>query len=396
MNPSPVTASTILIVTENATDAELVKDMLHLEFPHIFVSTDPDKAAEDFVQYRPRVLILSFNSLEKSENYYVGLHHQCDDIHRIQHRTLILCNKNELKRVYELCKKNYFDDYILFWPMTHDSLRLPMTVHHAIKNMAELSDEGPSAAEFAFQARHLADLENNLEQKIVKGEHYIQNANHIIDRATQRIGTTLDDFSKRIIAGRLNGLVTDPVAEGLINELSRYKSEEIQPQLSASIESIQSLLKWAQELRQGYKPLKENINVISSLGKLIHPLVLVVDDNEQHRNILGRVLKTEKYNMIFANDGFEALIVLRKARPDIILMDMMMPNMNGMETTRKIKSIPDFINTPIIMITGKSEGSVVVDCQKAGAIDFIVKPYEHKKLIEKISNALNVSHPCHR
>jgi DNA-binding response OmpR family regulator len=71
----------------------------------------------------------------------------------------------------------------------------------------------------------------------------------------------------------------------------------------------------------------------------------------------------------------------------------MMPNMDGMETTRRLKEVPEFAGTPVIMITGRSEEEVVVDSMKSGAVDFVVKPFDHNLLIAKIKQALTAAIP---
>ena len=74
-----------------------------------------------------------------------------------------------------------------------------------------------------------------------------------------------------------------------------------------------------------------------------------------------------------------------KSRPELVLMDVQMPGMDGIETLRQLKQSPALTNIPVIMITGKSERSVVADCVKAGAVDFVVKPLDRDKLIAKVA-----------
>src|ERR1035437_1795998 len=165
---------TILIASDSVTDAALVKELLDEEFEQVFISTDPQRAVKDFERHCPGILVLAFNALEKSERYYLGLYRLSGKIHLQPHRTVILCNTAEVGRVYQLCRKEYFDDYVLFWPMTHDAPRLPMSVHHALRDLAPLSDGGPSVAEFAVQARRLAELENLLDQQMAQGDQRIE------------------------------------------------------------------------------------------------------------------------------------------------------------------------------------------------------------------------------
>lgn len=149
-------SAAILIATDNPTDAEQVRELLAEEFGKIFTTTNADKAAADFERHRPGVLVLAFNSVEKAERYYLGLYRLYPMVQQIPHRTVILCGKDEVKQVYDLCRKHYFDDYVLFWPMTYDMSRLAMTIHHALRELAVVLNSGPSTAEFAVQARRLA------------------------------------------------------------------------------------------------------------------------------------------------------------------------------------------------------------------------------------------------
>ncbi|MDP2824547.1 MAG: response regulator [Sulfuritalea sp.] len=117
--------------------------------------------------------------------------------------------------------------------------------------------------------------------------------------------------------------------------------------------------------------------------------MLVVDDDELQQKLVAKVLAAENYRLIFAANGVEALAVLRKTRPDVILMDFIMPGMDGMETTRRLKTVPQFARLPVIMITGQREGSVVVDSLKAGATGFLVKPFDRDTLIARLREALH-------
>lgn len=394
MDTSAISLATILVVTDVTTDATLVRNLLNPEFEHVFTSTDPDKFAGDFVRHQPSVLVMAFNTLEKSERYYLGLHRLCPEVHQYPHRTVILCSQDEMRRAYELCKKEYFDDYILFWPMTHDTLRLPMSVHCALRELAALKTDGPSAAEFAAQARQLAELEKILSQQVAQGGRHIEAAGWAMEQAEQNIGTALDGFSQRLISGALPGSVTVKNADDLRKEISRFKREEVQQHFRTAAESTQPLKQWAQGFKQECAPLMESARALNAMAERIRPIVLAVDDDEFQRKIIGKLLEAENYHLIFSSDGFDALGILRKTRPDLILMDVMMPNMDGMETTRRLKAIPQFAQTPVIMITGKSEGKVVIDSKKAGAIDFVVKPFDRATLIAKVARALGASAPA--
>ena len=389
MDTRTSTVTSILIATDNVTNAALVKNMLSPEFEHVFITTDSAKGPEDYVRYKPDVLVLAFNTLKKTEHYYLELGRLCDEVHQPSHRTVVLCSLEEVKQVYELCKKDYFDDYVLFWPMTHDSSRLAMTIHHVLRELSTLKSDEPSAAEFAAQVRHLSKLEKTLDTQIIQGGHHIEVVSHAIEQAEKKIGSALDELSRRIISSANPGLVNIQNTDGLENEISQFKREEVQPNFSDAGESTRPLKQWAQNLRQECEPFLESARVLNAMAERIRPTVMVVDDNEAQRIIISKLLYAENYNLLFARDGLEALNILSKKRPDVIIIDILMPNIDGIETLRRLKAIPHLSGLPVIMMTGKNEEEVVVKCIKAGAADFIVKPFVHATLIDKIGRALN-------
>ena len=391
MNTPTTTVETIMIASDNAADAAQVKALLHTEFQHVHISIAPDAVPGDFVRYRPNVLVLAFNTLEKSEHYYLELYRLCEEVHQQPLRTVILCNRHEIGRVYELCKKKYFDDYILFWPMNEDSSRLAMSLHHLFHDLSTVRTQGATMGEFYTHARHLVELERTLHLQIEQGGQRIEVTSQAIAHAAQEVGTALDGFSRRLISGALPDMVEVKSAEGMKNEINRLKREEVQPQFSAAIETTQPLKQWAEKLQQECEPYLKSARVLNAIAESIRPTILVVDDDEIQRIILNKLLTARNYSLLFARDGIEALNVLKNKHPNLILMDIMMPNMNGMEATRQLKANPEFAEIPVIMITGKSEGEVVTDCMKAGAVDFVVKPYEHATLLSKIDHALKAA-----
>ncbi len=124
---------TILIATDQSKDAEAVHQQLTHEYNNVFTSTKPDMAVMDFEHHRPDVLVLAFKTLEMAQSYYLKLF-RFSTIY--PHRTVILCDREQIRMAYTLCKKNYFDDYILYWPVCHDDMRLAMAVHHAMRDLA--------------------------------------------------------------------------------------------------------------------------------------------------------------------------------------------------------------------------------------------------------------------
>jgi CheY-like chemotaxis protein len=148
----------ILIASDNAEDARQIARLLKEDFESVRTSTDPEKAVAEFEACKPEVLVLAFDALEKSERYYLGLYRLSAGAIQGAHRTVVLCGKDEVQTAFELCRKDYFDDYVLFWPQSYDGRRLAMSIWIACRQMNS-GDLRPGNAELLLHAKHLADLE---------------------------------------------------------------------------------------------------------------------------------------------------------------------------------------------------------------------------------------------
>jgi len=124
----------------------------------------------------------------------------------------------------------------------------------------------------------------------------------------------------------------------------------------------------------------------------IQPLetVLIVDDNPVNLRVMIQHLAEEGYETRIAQNGHEALEQLALALPDIILLDIMMPGMDGFETCRHIKEIPSADNIPIIFMTALSETENKVKGLRLGAVDYITKPFQHEEVLARINTHLTI------
>lgn len=377
----------ILVATDIVADAELVRKLLQDEFGSVFISISQDKAISDFEHCMPNVLILAFNSLEKAELYYLGLYRLSTMVISVAHRTIILCGTKELQRVYELCRKEYFDDYVLFWPMTNDVQRLPMAVTHALRDLERSQCNAP-AVEMARQVRRIAELEGLLERQLGQGDLCAKRASRSLKRAEAEIDAAIDSFSKTVIDGSFGDAQGVTNAVRMQQEINKFRANEIQQRFRTLNDAVRPMGQWVSDLKQQLAPHLESISALKTLADHFRPLVLVVDDDEFERKLVGELLRTAPYDLLFTSNGAEALNLMRERRPDLILMDMAMPELNGLETLRRLKDSRLFTDIPVMMITGQSEKDLVVECLKAGAVDFVVKPLDREVLLKKVERFL--------
>jgi len=118
--------------------------------------------------------------------------------------------------------------------------------------------------------------------------------------------------------------------------------------------------------------------------------VLVVDDSNTMRRIIKKTLNQAGVEEIVeAEDGIDALVKLSE-NPDIdlIMLDVNMPRADGLTTLKELKSMPETAVIPVIMCTSESDKSVVIECIRSGAKDYIVKPFNKEIIAEKIQNLI--------
>jgi CheY-like chemotaxis protein len=118
------------------------------------------------------------------------------------------------------------------------------------------------------------------------------------------------------------------------------------------------------------------------------PRILIVEDNEMNRDMLSRRLERRGYQIVMALDGQQGIDAAVRDKPDLILMDMSLPVLDGWEATRRLKSAPETQAVPIIALTAHAMQSDEQRAREAGCDDFDTKPIEFVRLLSKIEAIL--------
>jgi excisionase family DNA binding protein len=122
--------------------------------------------------------------------------------------------------------------------------------------------------------------------------------------------------------------------------------------------------------------------------------VLIVDDDEELVELIKDVLEKDgRFEVRSANNGFEAGMLVKEYRPDLIVLDIMLPDINGKEVCQRVRSDKTMDQVKIICISGMVEEDKVAELKAAGADDFLHKPFEIEKLVERICGLLEIEVP---
>lgn len=118
------------------------------------------------------------------------------------------------------------------------------------------------------------------------------------------------------------------------------------------------------------------------------PIVLVVDDDPVIQNLLEVNFEMEGYTVYVASDGLAGLEMARSRRPDVVVLDVMMPGMNGLEVARHLRDDADTADIPIIVVSAKAQESDLNAGRAAGVDDYVTKPFDPFELLERVARLL--------
>jgi two-component system cell cycle response regulator DivK len=116
--------------------------------------------------------------------------------------------------------------------------------------------------------------------------------------------------------------------------------------------------------------------------------ILVIEDNEDNRRIIRDLLTSLGYQLIEAADGMEGVAMAQSHRPDLILMDIQLPEMDGYEATRQIRAVPELKTVPIIAVTSYALSGDEAKARDAGCDGYVAKPFSPRELLARIHEFL--------
>lgn len=384
----------ILIVSDNRGEAESLRKLLDQNYSGITLSFDPEQAKADFENTLPDLIVLAFGKIEQAQRYYLGLYRFSLMAQSHPHRTVLLCGKEELRKAYELCCKRYFDDYVLFWPSPYDGFRLLMSVHVALRDLKDGQRGVLDSNQLLRHAEQLGAFEKMLDERLAEGGREVAEAAETMEKRSSELGGNLERLV-RDLQRELDGpkaSLTDP--KHLEQVLAKLSIDELRPLITSGKLAIEPLRRWVNELQRESSTFLEQARSLVQLIQEVPRRILVVDDDEFSQKLVSRLLSREGYEPVCASTAAEALALVRKVQPAMILMDYMLPDDDGLSVTRRIKSVKAFADIPIIMLTGQRDRETVVNSLLAGACDFVGKPIDAVTLMAKVNRYLgNVPAP---
>jgi CheY-like chemotaxis protein len=329
----------MLVVSDSDEEIQAIQNLLHEDGFVSMTAKHETEAIEMFKARKPVVLIISYFDIVQAERFYTKLNRSGKEIDAIPHRSLLLCRGSHAQRAFELCLDGVVDDYVVNRPLI-DPYRLRLSVYQAL-NHCSLSEE------FKALAKKVEDAEEDLE------------------KMQESLGQAMAK------GGSLSGDMLKTFAEHAKKLNIRLRGQDDAPEPPAGEGAKEQAGPQSVFQRDAPSPFPQ-------------PVILLVEDEPTYRGILRKILEDADCRVTEAEDGLQALAALRNERPNLIFLDLMMPNLDGLETLKQVKSNPLLKPIPVVMLTGMSEKDIVRECIRQGAVDFVVKPSNRATLLQKV------------
>ncbi|MEC4091740.1 response regulator [Pseudoalteromonas rubra] len=361
-----------------------------------------EETAELIVEANPAIIIMAKNDVASSIETYTELSKQ--GLLNYPHKNILLCENKESGIAFKCCMKDIFSDYFVHKPM-YENYRFRMILHNAL---SEVSGSNKSAQ---LQEAHFGKIDDKLRGLIDEvAQHRAKSA--------ENFAQTRDQIAQQQGHNDVQRQMFDQLKEQHINPLM----EQLEHQLTASVELLKSQLKDKQvslaELSALLTEKRVPRSVVAAQTQSGTPSldvheptptqsqppepevtrkmrILVVEDNEIYREMLLKILREEDHVTEYATTGLEAIKLLRKKKFDMVFMDLFMPELDGYNTTRNIRTFKHCKKLPIIALSTNRNKELIRKWASLGLTGYITKPSTKLAILKAIDKVQNSNNPVH-
>ncbi|MCA2017389.1 response regulator [Vibrio tritonius] len=289
---------------------------------------------------------------------------------------VLICDKHKRASAFTMCRNNLFYSYETMRPI-YDLGKVQLMLNRVSQHAMTRADLYYAELESRTMTNEIAksneELNRLLESTITHRNESALLLQSILDREpnTETLG---DQYWENLFSEVIDGLTEKDKSN--LNTLLSPNNNKAQ---------LSQLMAFQQKMFASFESSIERAKPKLHVDKMNLPVVIVADDQPVMQRIIRSILEPRGYQVELANHGVEVLLKSQSTEPDLILLDIDMPVMNGFETLTLLKSTPALATIPVIMLTSFSDKEVFSKSIKSGAVDYIVKPTNAEILIRKIT-----------
>lgn len=362
------------------------------------------------LQIEPIVILFALGCVEKSVEYYKCLVDEHQLIHL--HYSAILCNNKSSALAFRCCMKGLFDNYFVYQPL-YEKLRLLMIVQQGLNetnSSSTLKNENDELFEQIDQdlsllieegsrcKKKVLDSFTTRREELTQHEHTDDSQ----DITSSLKPSNIEEIKSSITEDHITPLLAhleDDIKVGLDNILAQLLAKktafkEISNQKKSQKKGLITHVPLIKERHLSEEvddlPLISTIeqDLIEDTVSKKESLILIVEDNNLYRDMIGTVLAKDNYKIDEAEDGLCALQKIKEKHYDLILMDLFMPNLDGLNATKKIRQLSGGRDIPVIALTGNKNKEIVKKWAHYGLKGYIMKPSTKTEILSVVKRVL--------
>lgn len=360
-----------------------------------------DKTRKILFEYKPAVILFALSSVMESVEFYTEM--VADETLNYPHQSILLSSNKESGLAFHCCVKGLFDNYFVYQPL-YEKFRLKLIVHAALMLTSSISKYEK------YNDDLLDEIDGDLAQLIEDGSQCKAGLIGSIQECVKNIESVtvadiestaspeevLENITKNHVQPMLAVLEKD-IMQGLGSMVDNLLSQQSKAKKPMKFSASQNRdLNLAEELKQTDKSptiheeetLLAHNSVAVDEKSLGAKRILIVEDNELYRNMLVTVLRTEKFEVEEASDGLAALDKIKENHYDCVLMDLFMPKLDGLNTTKRLQQINEGKDLPVIALTGNKRKDLVKKWASFGLKGYLMKPSNKKDILEAVNKAI--------
>ena len=338
-----------------------------------------------------KILLLCFDELSSGIEAYAEIFNGNSTARISSHRAIVICTEQQASLASRFCLEGKIDDYFIYYPLI-DQARFRLILERSLSELKS-EDEYHNCTSYLTALKQQSKILDNFVNECFKDNQSL-------------IDFSIASFSKSIelFDNRLNGFITEAKVLGNdidINHFTNQISSMHKEFLNEPIATLRTTLSntssaWSDEKFKSYSRLSRKIHVPPSLLKsLASRKILIVDDDELFRDIMVAMLEAEDYIVFTASGGEQALETMNLSIPDVVLLDIDMPGMSGIELLKIIRAKEEWDEIPVLMLTGVVDESTLSESIRIGANGFFAKPGSEIEGFETIDSLFRDDGPLH-
>lgn len=362
---------------------DMVKSTIGNEFESIF-TINVEIEQENFIhslgkKHHAILYIYAFDDPEYAKSFSLLLkqHSALSSHHLVPRESVLMCPKEYRKQAFELCESGLFYTYETIKPI-YDTNKIRLTLKRLAQHLT-------SDALLALASKQNTQMETSIEssiQSIDSLKSTIRSQHQDNDKMLDSVLSPLDQLLYDVPTNEWRKALSHALASIPTNQRNLYTEAF---DLSTFKDNLDNYKKQNQSL---FGALSQQLDSLKPQVFSTKPLIIVADDQPVMQKIISSILEPRGFKVELAGNGVEAIMKAKVMIPNLVLLDIDMPTMDGLSTLQAFKKLDVLKDVPVIMLTSHSDKQMFKQCIELGAIDYVVKPTKADTLLKKVYGAI--------